>query len=295
MFNAYSVEPEFKYVGNMHGNEVVGRELLLKLADYLCSEYKNNNRDVQLLLNTTRIHILPSLNPDGWDVATSTDGGKDWLMGRTNINGIDLNRDFPDLDAIAYKAGNRGDHLFTAETLDHNLQPETKAAVNWITGTPFVLSANIHGGSLVANYPFDETPDASSHRYSATPDDDTFRHLAEEYAKNHKIMASDKNHKCDNGDDDFAKQGGVTNGAAWYSLKGGMQDFNYLGSNDFEITLELGCEKYPSADKLPQEWENNKDALIRYMWQVSANRLSIDPNDQYSCRLSSLTSESRVW
>jgi hypothetical protein len=47
-----------------------------------------------------------------------------------------------------------------------------------------------------------------------------------------------------------------------------MQDFNYLSSNDFEITLELGCDKYPLASALQEEWENNKDALIQYMWQV---------------------------
>jgi hypothetical protein len=47
-----------------------------------------------------------------------------------------------------------------------------------------------------------------------------------------------------------------------------MQDFNYLSSNDFEITLELGCDKYPLASALQEEWENNKNALIEYMWQV---------------------------
>lgn len=48
-----------------------------------------------------------------------------------------------------------------------------------------------------------------------------------------------------------------------------MQDFNYLSSNDFEITLELGCEKYPKAERLAQEWEDNKDALINLIWQVT--------------------------
>lgn len=169
------MEPEFKYVANMHGNEVLGRELLLKLASELCAAYKAGDQEIQHLINSTRIHILPSLNPDGWDIASSNGQGKDWLLGRANFNGVDLNRDFPDLDLLAYKSGDKADHLFTEETLDHQLQPETKAAINWITGTPFVLSANLHGGSLVANYPYDETPDGSAHRYMATPDDDTFR------------------------------------------------------------------------------------------------------------------------
>lgn len=48
-----------------------------------------------------------------------------------------------------------------------------------------------------------------------------------------------------------------------------MQDFNYLSSNDFEITLELGCEKYTRESELENEWNRNKDALINLIQQVN--------------------------
>ena len=48
----------------------------------------------------------------------------------------------------------------------------------------------------------------------------------------------------------------------------GMQDFNYQASNCFEITVEMGCDKFPAAEELPQYWEENREAMIDYMWQV---------------------------
>ena len=57
---------------------------------------------------------------------------------------------------------------------------------------------------------------------------------------------------------------GITNGADWYQVPGGMEDYNYLYGDCFEITIELTCCKYPEASKLKDEWENNKNALWEY-------------------------------
>ena len=49
---------------------------------------------------------------------------------------------------------------------------------------------------------------------------------------------------------------------------GGMQDWNYLHSNCFEITIELGCYKYPMTSDLKRFWTQNEAALIVFISQV---------------------------
>ncbi|XP_059491148.1 carboxypeptidase E-like isoform X2 [Neocloeon triangulifer] len=264
--------PEFKYIANMHGNEVLGRELLLKLAHYLCEQYLAGDESIQKLINSTRIHLLPSMNPDGWQLSTDT-GAKDYLTGRTNNRSVDLNRNFPDLDRIMYSNEEHhiehNNHLLKqVDRLTEPIQPETRAVMKLIMTTPFVLSANMHGGDLVANYPYDASRTGAMSEYTSSPDDQTFKHLALAYSKKHATMGDPKRSGCGYDGYNFGKQQGITNGAAWYSVQGGMQDFNYLSSNDFEITLELGCDKYPKASELEREWNNNKDALLHYIWQA---------------------------
>ncbi|XP_060759010.1 carboxypeptidase M isoform X3 [Neoarius graeffei] len=238
--------PEFKYVGNMHGNEVVGRVLLLQLIDYLTRNYMSDPF-VTSLMNTMRIHILPSMNPDGFESS-----GRDCMysQGRFNKNGMDLNRNFPDA------------FLSNSEQVR---EKEVEAVMKWLKTEPFVLSANLHGGAVVASYPYDNSNGGIELQgdSSITPDNDVFVHLAKTYSINHASMQ--KGSKCYDSKD-FTD--GITNGYRWYPLEGGMQDYNYVWAQCLEITLELSCCKFPPERDLPGLWEANKLALLAYMQQV---------------------------
>ncbi|TYJ36173.1 hypothetical protein E1A91_A05G290300v1 [Gossypium mustelinum] len=183
-------EPAFKFIGNVHGDEPVGRELLLLLANWICDNYKRDPL-VDLIVDKVHLHILPSMNPDGFS-----------FRRRGNANKVDLNRDFPDQ------------------------------------------------GALVANYPWDASLDKRKNYY-ACPDDGTFRFLASIYSKSHYNMSLSK---------EF--EGGITNGAAWYPVYGGMQDWNYIYGGCFELTLEISDNKWPNAKELPTIWEYNKMSML---------------------------------
>uniref|UniRef100_A0A8D0L9D7 Carboxypeptidase N subunit 1 n=1 Tax=Sphenodon punctatus TaxID=8508 RepID=A0A8D0L9D7_SPHPU len=146
------------------------------------------------------------------------------------------------------------------------VEPETLAVIQWMKSYNFVLSANLHGGAVVANYPYDKSQDQRFRGFrrtmnTPTPDDKLFRKLARTYAYSHGWM-----HQGWNCGDYFAD--GITNGASWYSLSKGMQDFNYLHTNCFEITLELSCNKFPAQEELEREWLANREALVSYLEEI---------------------------
>lgn len=253
-------EPEFKYVANIHGNEVVGRELLLNLAVHLASKYGRDNR-ITRLLDSTRIHLMPSMNPDGYESAKESDENDENgdIIGRGNANEFDLNRNFPD--------------QYFSTSNNEILQPETAAVMNWSLSLPFVLSANLHGGVLAVNYPFDNNKEGVSDVNSPTPDDDLFKALAKSYSFAHPKMHLGRACLYNPGSpnqvsNDVLFPDGITNGAHWYSVSGGMQDWNYLHTNNMEITIELGCIKYPPSSDLSNLWKENREALLFYAEQV---------------------------
>lgn len=125
------VEPEVKYISSMHGNEITGRELMLRFLEEIGQRYNAGDEAIVKLVNNSEIYIMPSMNPDGSE-----------LRQRGNANYADLNRDFPDFSSDPVNTpGSR--------------EVETKAIMAFQATRNFALSANFHGGAEVVNYPWD--------------------------------------------------------------------------------------------------------------------------------------------
>ncbi|XP_067374499.1 probable carboxypeptidase X1 isoform X1 [Channa argus] len=271
-------EPEFRYVAGMHGNEVLGRELLLNLMQYMCQEYTRGDPRIVHLVTETRIHLLPSMNPDGYEMAHKKGSElAGWALGRYSYEGIDMNHNFADLNSAMWTAieletdrSKLINHYFpipeqyTSE--EAFVASETRAVINWMQNIPFVLSANLHGGELVVTYPYDMTRDWAPREHTPTPDESFFRWLATAYASTNQVMSNPDRRPCHN--KDFLRHNNIINGADWHNVPGSMNDFSYLHTNCFEVTVELSCDKFPHASELPIEWQSNRESLLVYMEQV---------------------------
>ncbi|MBT6994517.1 MAG: hypothetical protein HN952_06130 [Candidatus Cloacimonetes bacterium] len=226
-------EPEFFYTGTMHGDELVGYPLMLRLIDYLLTNYGSND-DITELVNNVEIYINPNSNPDG----TYAGGNNSvWNATRYNSNSVDLNRNYPDPDDGAHPDGN-------------SYQAETTAMMDFAEAHSFVLSSNLHSGAEVVNYPWDT--------YSQlTADDGWWQDVCHGYANT--VQANSPNGYM-NGFND-----GITNGYAWYSISGGRQDYMNYYHGCREMTLELSNDKLLAENELNAHWDYNCDAFINYI------------------------------
>lgn len=222
-------EPEMGWISSMHGDEVVGVVMCLNLIDHLNTNYGVDSR-ITAIVDSMDLWIVPLMNPDGY-VA----------LNRTNANGFDLNRNFPD--------------PYTSPNNTTTGRPKEIANImNWTFGRSFVLAANLHGGAMVVNYPFDNNASGSSSVYTASPDDDLFIYVSEEYSSSNLPMWNSAS---------FFH--GITNGTDWYAISGGMQDWLYVYEGGNEVTIELGNTKAPPFAQMPTYWNDNREAMLSYM------------------------------
>jgi hypothetical protein len=183
------------------------------------------------------------MNPDGHA-----------LIRRANADGFDLNRSFP-----VYPSDYE-ETIFDGEALgDGGRPPEVAHVMRWSAANSFVLSANLHTGALLMNYPYDHEPGIPSGFDAPTPDDLLFEEISLRYSENNLPMFNSPS---------FAD--GITNGSEWFSITGGMQDWLYRYLGCFDVTIELSNIKRPSASTLPQFIADNRESMLVYAESVHA-------------------------
>ena len=232
-------KPKFLYTSTMHGDEVTGMILMLRLIDELCT---SNDTRIINLLNDVDIYIFPCTNPDG-----TYNGGNNTVTGakRYNGNNVDLNRHFPDFDD--------GPHPDGASYYQDECQWMMDLAQEYL----FTMGANYHGGAEVVNYPWDTYQPVH-------PDDAWWQYVSREYAQLCQAVSSSYMTTANSSGD---TPSGITNGYAWYTITGSRQDYmNYYGQCR-EVTIECSKSKTPSASQLPNFWNYNHNAMLTYIEQ----------------------------
>lgn len=226
-------EPKVMYTSSMHGDETTGYVLMLRLINYLLTQYGTNSKITQLV-NNSEIWINPLGNPDG-----TYHGGNSSVNGavRNNANNYDLNRNYPGVDGPNSAP----------------LQPETILFMNLAGQQYFRLSANFHGGTEVLNYPWDSWS-------RLTADDAWWQRVCRRYADTVHLYAPV------NYMNEYVN--GITNGYAWYYVRGGRQDYQIYYRHGREVTIEISDTKLLPAAQLPAHWDYNYRSLLNYLEQA---------------------------
>lgn len=229
-------EPQFLYSSSMHGDEITGYVLMLRLINYLLSDYGTDPR-ITDIVNNMEIWICPLANPDG-----TYAGGNNTVNGATrgNANDIDLNRNYPDPEGGPHPDGNPW-------------QQETIAFMNFATEHDFVMGANFHGGIEIINYPWDTWA-----RLAA--DDDWWTYVSYEFADT--VHANSTGYF-------YGLGTGVTNGYAWYEIEGGRQDYMNYYRYCRESTIEISDFGAVPPNELPAHWEYLYRSFLNYMEQCT--------------------------
>ena len=226
-------KPKFLYTSTMHGDEITGMILMLRLINELCT-----SADTQIvdLVNNLDIYIMPLTNPDG-----TYNGGNNTVNSAIRYNGhnIDLNRNYKDYYRGDHPDGNsyEDETIWTMAMGDENL---------------FTMSANYHGGAEVMNYPWDAT-------YDDHADMAWYEYVCTQYVQVARQTYS--SYMSDTYSD------GVTNGADWYVITGSRQDYMNAYAQCREVTVECSTTKTPSASSLPSFWNYNRNSMLAFMEQ----------------------------
>lgn len=144
-------EAEVMFDAGIHGDEIIGPEIVIRFARDLCLDY-GQDPYITGLIDNREIWLYLMVNPDGRVNMT-----------RENVNGVDLNRDWGYMwDAWGGSSGSYS-------------QVETQALRTCVLNNQFVIHTSYHSGIEYISYPW-------SYRPQSAPDIGHIDYLAGLYA-----------------------------------------------------------------------------------------------------------------
>ena len=229
-------KPSIFYTSTIHGDEVVGYYMMLRLIDLLLTNY-NTNSYITELVNNVDIWICPLHNPDGTYYTSDDQINSSPVSIRHNLHGEDLNRSFP---------------LAGQPSAKPNYEPEVEAMMQFMAAHNFTLAANLHGGAEVFNYPWDSWP-SWQHSHA---DADWWEYVGHNFADtchNHSMYYM------------WDEDNGVTEGGDWYVITGSMQDYHNLYLGTRHVTIEVSDYKVVSTSQVGSYWNAAYHSLLNFI------------------------------
>lgn len=155
--------PGIFFMGGHHAREHLSVEVPLMLANYLVSEYTNNNQTIKNLLDGRIVTIVPAINPDGLEYDIASGVYRYWRKNRSQnrfgSSGVDLNRNY----AYQWGTGGSSSNEFSDVYMGPApfSEPETRAVKNYIEANDNItVLLSFHTFSQLILYPW-------GHSYSA--------------------------------------------------------------------------------------------------------------------------------
>lgn len=176
------LKPEFKFSANSVSDQWIGKELLLLLIKHLLESY-GKNKTITELVDTTRIHIVPSLDPESTDAEyqnyrqskksnKSKKTFKDAKISKnppavckTNQTTKSIDLIFPDM----------------ISKTDSQVYEDLIRFLNWFEVFGFLLSGTLYDGQMLARIPYNTW--TFSNTTTKTEENDLFKELAYSYVE----------------------------------------------------------------------------------------------------------------
>ncbi len=255
-------EPEVLFTGLTHAREHLTVEQAMALIHWLTDGYAGDPQ-VQGLVNSTEIWIVPMLNPDGGEYDIRNGKYHNWRKDRqptpgSTAIGTDINRNFP------YHWGCCGGSSSNPLAITYRgpaplSTPEARAEANFVQSRviggqqQITLAISFHsfGAQVLYEYGYTTNP-----RPADMP------------RKDHKaLVALAKGIASRNGY--HALQGSHN-----YITSGGFGDWAFGTQGILHFTIELAPQTtrqggfYPAGSQIPQLTQNNRAALLWFIGQA---------------------------